>query len=155
VTRRKAAAQLDREIAETLTQAKSARRVTVYHGTRRASAILAHGFVPSTGGEFGPGIYFSENPDTAAYYALHVARGDEEPMILATTVDVSRFFEIRKVDWIQRTQRRTPRTVQAELRRRGYTGIIGIAINEYERQIVAFDTSSSIVGPVRIFKRAA
>lgn len=154
MTRKKTSTQLDREIAEALTQPKSARRVTVYHGTRRASAILAHGFLPSTGGEFGPGIYFSENPDTAAYYALHVARGDEEPMILTTTMDISRFFEIRKVDWIQRTQRRTPRTVQAELRRRGHTGIIGIAINDYECQIVAFDTSS-IVGPARIFKRAA
>jgi Poly(ADP-ribose) polymerase catalytic domain len=154
VTRKKTAAQLDREIVAALTQPERVRRVTAYHGTRRASTILAQGFLPSTGGEFGPGIYFSENPDTAAYYALHVARGDEEPMILTTTVDVSRFFEIRKVDWIQRTQRRTPRTVQAELRRRGYTGIIGIAINEYERQIVAFDTSS-IVGPVRIFQRAA
>ena len=122
--------------------------VTAYHGTRRASVILAEGFKPSTGGEFGPGIYFSENPDTAEWYAQHVSTGDEAPTVLTTTVDISKFFTVRKVDWIQRTQRRTPRTVQAELRRQGYVGIIGIAINDHERQIVAFDTSP-IVEPVR------
>ena len=127
-----------------------ANKLTVYHGTRHASLIVEGGFRPSTGGEFGPGVYFSANPDTAAFYAEHVSRGDEAPTIVTTTVDVSRFAEIRKVDWIKRTQRRTPRTVQAELVRKGYNGIIGIAINDYERQIVAFD-ASSIVGPVWIF----
>lgn len=89
-------------------------KLTVYHGTRRASLIVAGGFVPSPGGEFGPGIYFSENPDTASWYASHVARGDETPTIVTTTVDVSRFFEIRKVDWIKRTQRRARMGFHAE-----------------------------------------
>ena len=114
--------------------------------------ILKEGFLPSTGGEFGPGIYFSENPDTALFYAVHVARGDEIPTILTTTVDIARFYEVRKVDWINRTQRRTPRTVQAALKRDGYRGILGIALNDYERQVVAFD-ASSVVGPVRIYQQ--
>jgi len=133
-------------------RSKAARAVAVqvFHGTRSAALIIMHGFQPSQGGEFGPGIYFSENPDTAAFYALHVARGAEPPMILTTTVDVDRFYTIRKVDWIERTVKRTPRTVQNALMRQGYRGIIGIALNDYERQIVAFD-ASTVVGQPSIY----
>ncbi len=125
--------------------------ITVYHGTRNPSAILKNGFIASTGGEFGPGIYFSENPDTARFYAEHVARGSEPPTILQTTVDVDRFHTVRKTDWIKRTEKRTPRTVQNALKRKGERGIIGIAINDHERQIVAFDPSV-IVGPIQKFE---
>ena len=124
-------------------------RIRVYHGTRDADAILRDGFRPSSGGDFGPGIYLTENPDTAAFYALRVARGSDQPVVLSTTVELLRPYEVRKVDWIRMTERRTPRTVQRGLRRRGYDGILGIAINDYERQIVAFE-ADQIVGPTRV-----
>lgn len=117
-------------------------RIHAYHGTRRASAVLTEGFMPSTGGEFGPGVYLTENPDTAAFYALHVARGSEEPAILSATVTLANPYVVRKVDWIRQTEKRTPRTVQRALQRKGHDAIIGIALNDVERQIVVFDPAA-------------
>ncbi len=124
-------------------------RIHAYHGTRRASAILAEGFAPSTGGEFGPGVYLTENPDTAALYALYVARGSEAPTILSATITLVNPYVVRKVDWIRQTEKRTPRTVQRALQRKGHDAIIGIALNDVERQIVVFDPKS--VGVATIF----
>jgi hypothetical protein len=111
----------------------------VFHGTRRAQEILVGGFVASTGGEFGPGVYFTHNIDTARFYAVHVARGPERPTILEATLVLKNPYVIRKLDWIKKTKRRTPRTVQRELMKRGHDAIVGIALNDYERQIVVFD----------------
>lgn len=128
-------------------------RLRVYHGTRQASAILANGFRPSLGGEFGPGIYFTERPETAAFYAEHVARGPESPKILVTTVEIALPFTIKKIDWIKKTVRRTPGTIQRELRKLGHDAIIGIALNDYERQVVVFDPKS-VAGPTKIYEDA-
>ena len=125
-------------------------RLRVYHGTRRARDILATGFKPSIGGEFGPGIYFTERPETASFYAHHVARGNEDPTILTTTVELAFPYTVKKIDWIKKTERRTPGTLQRELRRKGHDAIIGIALNDYERQIIVFDPKS-VVGPTEIF----
>lgn len=117
-------------------------RLVAYHGTRNAAAILQNGFQPSRGGEFGPGVYFSESPDTAAFYAAHVARGPEEPAVLEVELTLCNPHTVTKIDWIRRTQSRTPKTVQAALIRQGYDAIIGIAINGYERQIVVFNPAA-------------
>ena len=123
--------------------------ITLYHGTRRAEEILRQGFRPSTGGEFGPGIYLTDSPHTAAFYAQRVARGEGPPVVLETVVRLRRPFTVRKVDWIRKTERRTPRTVQSVLRRQGHDAIVGIALNDRERQFIVFD-SGAIVGPTRI-----
>ena len=78
----------------------------VFHGTRNASEILESGFRPSTGGEFGPGIYFTENPHTAAFYALRVARGSEEPRILVADVGLNHPFVVKKIVWLRMTEKR-------------------------------------------------
>ncbi len=113
----------------------------VFHGTRHASAILADGFRASTGGEFGPGIYFSASPDTAAFYALRVARGPEQPTILRTRVHLRAPFRVTRTDWIRATESRTPRQVGARLARKGHDGIVGVALNGSE-QIVVWESSS-------------
>lgn len=113
--------------------------LTVFHGTRRSTAILQGGFTPSPSGEFGPGMYLTDNEHTAAFYALRVARGDEPPTVLVTRVRLDKPFIVDKVDWIRMTERRTPRTVQRALKRKGYDGLVGIAINGYERQVIVWD----------------
>ena len=128
-------------------------RLRVYHGTRRPREIMATGFRPSTGGEFGPGIYFTERPETASFYAHHVASGTDDPTILTTTVELAFPYTVKKIDWIQKTERRTPGALQRVLRRKGHDGIIGIALNDYERQIIVFDPKS-VIGPVEIFDQA-
>ena len=42
---------------------------TVYHGTRAAGEIMSEGFKPSRAGNFGPGVYVTNNQDIAEGYA--------------------------------------------------------------------------------------
>lgn len=108
----------------------------MYHGTRHAHLTKLQ---PSTGGEFGPGIYLTSFRPTAEFYAQHVARGPDAPTILTARADVQRPFVVRKVDYVKMTERSTPRTVQKRLIKQGYDAIVGIAINDYEWQLVVFD----------------
>jgi len=124
-----------------------------FHGTRNTSFILNEGFRTSTGGEFGPGIYFSDNEHTAAFYALRVARGPEHPTILSARISLQRPFEVRKIDWIKMTERSTPRTVQRRLVKKGYDSIIGVAINDYERQYILFSPDQVEQSSVQIHAR--
>ena len=112
--------------------------LTVYHGTRRADEILAHGFQPSTGGEFGPGVYLTENVGTARFYAEHVAGGTGTPTILEATVELRNPFRVAKTDWIKMTTKRTPRTVLKALASKGHDGILGVGINGHDVQVVAW-----------------
>lgn len=125
-------------------------RLVVYHGTRRARTILREGFHASGSGEFGPGIYLSEDPGTAAFYALRVASGPEPPTVLRAVVTLHKPFVVRKVDWIELTARRTPRTVQRRLRREGYDGILGGELVDYRRQIIAFEPRAIAEGSVAV-----
>jgi hypothetical protein len=127
--------------------------MTLFHGTRESGRILTEGFVPSSGGEFGPGIYFTDYPHTARFYAEHVARGSGPPTVLATRVRVSRPFVIRKLDWLKLVTRRTPRSVRRRLEREGYDAIIGIGLNDIDKQVVLFDPASVVDGSVRILRR--
>ena len=125
----------------------------VFHGTRSTNAIFLTGFRPSTGGEFGPGIYFTENENTAAFYALHVARGSEVPTVLSLRIVLKRSYRVAKTDWIKLTERSTPKTVQRRLVKKGYDSIIGVGINGHEEQIVAFYPEQIVPGSVVVHAR--
>lgn len=113
----------------------TARLSLLFHGTRRAITELR----PSTGGEFGPGVYLTKSRDTARFYARSVAQGPDAPRILVVEVDLRNPIRIDKVDWIRATENRTPRTVQRALMRKGHDAIVGVAINGVDEQIVVFD----------------
>jgi hypothetical protein len=110
-----------------------------YHGTRSAS-IIGDAIRPSTGGEFGPGIYLSQDPNMADFYASHVARGPDGPAIMPVDVQLKNPFRVTKTDWIKMTQRSTPSQVQKRLQAMGYDGIVGVGLTGQE-QIVAFHPS--------------
>lgn len=110
----------------------------LFHGTRSASMIEKNGFRRSTGGEFGPGIYLTENQHTAEYYAIRVARGEDHPAIVECTAAIHNPYRVTKLDWIKLTERSTPKTVQNRLIKKGHDGIVGIGINGIDEQIVAF-----------------
>ncbi len=106
----------------------------VYHGTRYGRGELR----PSTGGEFGPGIYLTADEGTANFYATHVARGPDGPSIRPVYVTMRNPYRVLKTDWIKATERRTPKSVVMSLMKKGYDGIIGIGINGHSEQIVAW-----------------
>ena len=109
-----------------------------FHGTRAPGIDQLK---PSRGGEFGPGVYLTGNEDTAWFYASHVASGSSEPYVLRARVTANNPFVVKKVDWLRMTARSTPKTVQNRLKKKGYDSIVGIALNDYEYQLVVFDPS--------------
>lgn len=125
-----------------------------FHGTRSADTILANGLRPSTGGEFGPGIYLTQNVGAAAFYAEHVARGPGAPEILELNVVLKNPYRVAKTDWIKLTQRSTPMTVQRRLIKQGYDSIIGIGINGHDEQIVAWYPEQIVPGSIRLHTRS-
>lgn len=110
----------------------------VFHGTRHASRISSEGFLPSSTGEFGPGIYFTTFEPTAWFYARRVASGPEDPAVLHCEVVLEKPFHTTKADYTRLTLRSTPRAVQARLVRQGYDGIVGVGLNGVDVQVVAF-----------------
>ena len=118
----------------------------LYHGTRHASIEQLR---PSTGGEFGPGVYLSTNPDTARFYATSVARGPDPPTILEVEADIRNPMRIEKTEWIRKTAHRTPSAVRRALERKGHDAIVGVGLAGDE-QIVVFDPAA-----VRIVGRAS
>ena len=114
-------------------------RAVFFHGTRDAGITRLR---PSTGGEFGPGIYLTSFGPTAQFYAQHVARGPDAPAVLRVRTSVSRPFEVTKSSWVKMTERSSPSAVQKRLRAKGYDSIVGIANNGYEWQLVVFDPES-------------
>lgn len=123
----------------------------VYHGTRKASLILAGGFTPSTGGEFGPGVYLTERIESARFWASASARGPEEPTIVEAEVDLKNPKRIDKVEWIRLTQSSTPSAVQRRWIKKGHDGILGVGLNGLDVQVVAFDPAS--IRGVRVVER--
>jgi hypothetical protein len=108
--------------------------LVLYHGTK--ADIDA--FDASASGEFGPGIYLSANPDTAHFYAAHVAKGPGGIVIMPVYAAITNPFRVTKLRWIHLTQNQTTRTVQRRLVRKGHDGIVGTGINGVDQQIVAF-----------------
>jgi hypothetical protein len=107
-----------------------------FHGTRAPDIRQLRS---SRSGEFGPGVYLTDREATAWFYADHVAGGTGEPRVLQARVSIENPFVVKKVDWLQMTERSTPKTVQNRLKRKGYDSIVGIALNDYEYQLVVFD----------------
>lgn len=68
----------------------------MYHGTSLGNAIkiLRDGFVPSTSGMLGPGIYVTRSFQKAAAYPKHLPPGDEQ-VILQLRVQVGR---VKRID---------------------------------------------------------
>lgn len=112
----------------------------LYHGTRHELSLLR----PSTGGEFGPGIYLTANPNTAWFYANSVARGPAEPRVYTVGVTLRNPVRITKTEWIRKTENRTPSAVQRALLRKGHDAIIGIGLNGHDEQIVVIDPSTVV-----------
>ena len=110
----------------------------LFHGTRYANIDTLR---PSTGGEFGPGIYLTDNEDTAKWYAHYVSRGPDVPTILVVEATLTNPFRVRKVDWIRMTERSSPSTVVKRLKKKGHDSIIGIGINDIDEQVIAWETS--------------
>lgn len=119
-------------------------RKVFFHGTRRAHLTELR---PSTGGEFGPGIYLTGFEPTAWFYASHVARGPDAPIVLRVRTTVTKPFRVTKSVWVKMTARSTPSSVQKRLLANSYDAIVGVANNGYEWQLVVFDTNDvTIVG---------
>lgn len=108
----------------------------LYHGTRSGSRIEA--LRPSTGGEFGPGIYLARRPETADFYATSVAHGPDGPSVLPLYASIKNPYRVEKTAWIKLTERSTPSQVVKRLRKKGYDGIIGVGLTG-EEQVVAWD----------------
>lgn len=106
----------------------------LYHGTRNSF----NSFVPSKGGEYGPGIYIADMQETAKWYADNVSSGTEEAKVLPVYVSMQNPFYVTKADYVKMTERSTPKTVMNRLKKQGYDGIIGTGINGYEKQYIAF-----------------
>lgn len=106
----------------------------LYHGTRAE----IESFNASGSGEFGPGVYLTDNPGTAHFYAEHVAKGEGHPSIMPVYASIKNPFRVTKLRWIKMTENQTPRTVQRRLIKKGHDGIIGVGINGVDEQIVAF-----------------
>lgn len=114
----------------------------VYHGTRSPSLILANGFSPSRGGEFGPGVYVTESIDSARFWGGVVARGEELPAVVRASVSLERPRRVLKTEWIKLTERSSPRSVQRRWMRAGHDGILGVGINGVDVQVVVFDPTA-------------
>lgn len=107
-----------------------------FHGSRHAGLRELQA---SKGGEFGPGLYLTSFEPTARFYATHVAKGPDAPTIYRVRVQLPRGAAvIKKLDWLKLTQRRTPKTVSAKYAK-DHDGLVGIALNDYEWQLVVFD----------------
>lgn len=119
-----------------------------FHGSRHAGLRALHA---SKSGEFGPGLYLTNFEPTARFYATQVARGPDAPTIYRVRVQMPRGAVIlKKLDWLKLTQRRSPKTVSAKYAQ-NYDGIIGVALNDYEWQLVVFDpTQATIESEVRV-----
>lgn len=122
----------------------------LFHGTRNANVSK---LVPSKGGEFGPGIYLTADPNMARFFAQN-ARGPDEPTVLEVNADIRNPIRILKVDWIKKTEHRTPSAVQRALIKKGHDAIIGIGLTDSE-QIVVFDPAAVSIVKTDIVKPMA
>jgi diguanylate cyclase (GGDEF)-like protein len=114
---------------------------TLYHGTRQTGL---ESLQPSKSGEFGPGVYLADNEDSARAWGHRAGASSPqggEVHVLPVSADLTNPFHVTKQRWIQMTERRTPRQVQADLMRKGHDGIVATGINGVDKQIVVFNPS--------------
>lgn len=108
--------------------------IQLYHGTKNEF----NQFELSKGGEFGSGIYLTDNQDTASFYAEYVSKGEQSPKVINVYANIKNPYVITKQDYIKKTENITPNQFKNRLIKQGYDGIIGIGLNGVDRQIVAF-----------------
>lgn len=123
----------------------------LFHGTRSAGDIFASGFEASPGGEFGPGVYLTERPEAARFWASICGRGSGRPTVVEVEASLANPRRVSKLEWIKLTERSTPRAVQRRWMKAGHDGILGVGINGIDVQVVAFDASA--VRPVAVVDR--
>lgn len=117
-------------------------RGVFFHGTRVSGLSTLE---PSKTGEFGPGIYLTSFQPTAWFYARSVARGPGDPVVLRVRTRILNPYVIGKAEWVKQTQKRTPRSLQASLVKKGHDGLVGVALNDQEFQLVVFSEENVIV----------
>ena len=114
---------------------KNGNIIRLYHGTRNDITT----FTPSTGGEFGPGIYLTDRAETAEWYGKYVPKGENAPKVMEVYAVMKKPYIIDKFDYIDATENVTPKTFMKRLIKKGYDGIIGIESNGYDKQYVVFN----------------
>lgn len=111
-------------------------RVRLYHGSRTRGLRDLHA---SRGGEYGPGVYLTSNPDTARMYARSVAQGPDAPVVYVVEAVVNKPFETTKQAWLKKTESRSRGSVQRSLILRGHDAISAVGLSGSEHQVVVFD----------------
>jgi hypothetical protein len=102
----------------------------LYHGTKFDITV----FKPSKSGEYGAGIYFSVNPDTAKMFGLF--KNDDNPLILIDAY-------IKIANPLKTSDRNVPRGKGVKrLRKMGYDGVIGSDAQDI-KQFVIFDSAQA------------
>ena len=108
--------------------------ITLYHGTKSDFTE----FQPSTGGEYGAGVYLTDNVGAANFYANHVAQGDADSNVMEVYAKMEYPYHIDKVDYIAKTEDVTPNEFRTQLIEQGYDGIIATGLNGVEKQYVVW-----------------
>jgi hypothetical protein len=108
----------------------------LYHGSRTRGLHSLHA---SRGGEYGPGVYLTSNPDTARMYAKSVASGPGSPIVYVVDAFIESPYETNKADWLKRTASKSRSTVQRAIAARGHDAISSRGLSGMEHQVVVFD----------------
>jgi hypothetical protein len=101
--------------------------LVVYHGTKGNITQ----FEPSRGGEYGSGIYLTDNPNAAHGYADRAERGGEAPNIMPVYVSMKNPYIAKNRDEVRALG-------PTKLKAMGYDGIIAGKTGGYDRQYVVF-----------------
>lgn len=108
--------------------------MVMYHGTSKEFNT----FQSSKGGEYGSGIYFANNKDTASFFG---SRFTEKPVIIKAYLNMKNPYRINKTEYISKTQNITPNTLKNRLIKQGYDGIIGTGISGVDKQYIVFESN--------------
>lgn len=89
---------LKRKYPEKFNDFQSFKTIIMYHGTSRKACmdILKNGFVVSSSGTLGSGVYVSKNIEKAKKYVRH--KNNERGVILKVEVDTGLVKKIYKID---------------------------------------------------------
>lgn len=118
--------ELDNWSAGTKVVDEAGKPKVLYHGTKSDVAD----FRPSSGGEYGRGIYFTDDPNTAAKYAAF-AEGEGGDNVVPAYLKMTRPLEVSSRDMVRAMGSK-------KIMAQGYDGIIGVSPTG-ERQYVVFD----------------
>jgi hypothetical protein len=108
----------------------------LYHGTK--SNIVGK-INPSKTGEFGPGVYLTDDPSMAQYHA-NKAIGNESPNIHPVHVDFKNPKHLTKLEWLKLNEKKTPSEIHKMLVKKGHDSIIGSGLTG-EKQYLALNSN--------------